>query len=297
MDINFELYKIFYHAADSGSFSKAAERLHITQSAVSQSIRNLEERTGQILFSRKARKISLTAEGAVLFKHIEQAYNFIKAGENRLNELKNLESGIIRLGAGDTVCKYFLVPILEKFIKIYPNVKLNVINRTSSQLIALLKGGLLDLCIVTLPVDDPDVDVHGFRQVEDVFIASTRFKELRGRDVSLAELCGYPLMLLQDASRTRKNLDSFLSARSIHVKPEIELESIDLLVDFARIGLGVSHVLKESALASINKGDLFIVKTIEKLPKRKLGTAIVKNVPLPHAAAVLAKMLETVHDS
>lgn len=291
MDINFELYKIFYHTAREGSFSAAAERLYITQSAVSQAVRNLEEKLGQVLFSRKKRNITLTREGEVLFEYISQAFNFIKTGESRLDELKKLDSGVVRLGAGDTVCKYFLVPVMEKFLKVHPNIKFKVINRTSSQLISALKNGVLDLCVVTLPVDDPLVEITDFLSVEDIFIASMKFGSLKGRKLTLEELCRLPLLLLQKESSTRRNLDTFFREKNVMYAPEIELESIDLLVDFARIGMGAAHVLKESALPAIERSELFELKTGIGLPKRQLGLATMKNVALSNAAAGFSKLL------
>ena len=175
LDINLELYKIFYHTVREGSFSKAGRQLYITQSAVSQAISSLEEKTGRRLFIRKSRNIKLTAEGEILFSYIEQAYNFIKAGEGKLIEMNSLDLGEVRIGVGDTVCRYFLVPYLKKFISLYPKIKIKVINRTSPQIIETLKHGQADLGIVTTPVNDENIDIADFMGVEDIFVASDRF--------------------------------------------------------------------------------------------------------------------------
>lgn len=291
MDINFELYKIFYHAAREKSFSAAASRLFITQSAVSQAIKNLEERLGQRLFFRKSRSISLTQEGQVLYKHVEQAFNFIKTGENRLAEIKNLRCGEIRLGAGDTVFKHFLVPYLEKFIQVYPKIKFKVINRTSSLLISALKNGLLDLCVCTLPVAEPSVETAHFKYAEDIFVASPRYGCPEARRLPLSELCRSPLLMLPGESSTRRNIDEFFSKMGLTLTPEIELDSIDLLLELSRIGLGIAHVLKDSALPFIERGELTAVGTETDLPARELGVCTVKNVPLSPAAREFAGLL------
>jgi DNA-binding transcriptional LysR family regulator len=293
MDINFELYKIFYHAAKSESFSAAAEKLFISQSAVSQAVKNLEDKIGNKLFFRKSRKVKLTAEGRLLFRHVEQAYNLIKTGENKILEMQNMDLGEISIGVGDTVCKYFLVPFLQKFTLEYPKVKIHVINRTSFQLLDVLKNGLIDFGIVTLPITDKSIQVQRFRTVEDIFTASpAKYGALRNREISLKELAGFPLLLLQRHSATRRNLDTFLEENGIVITPEIELESIDLLVEFARIGLGIAHVLKESTEAMIKNGDLFEVKIAEKLPQRELGIISMNNIPLSQAANRLIGMLK-----
>jgi DNA-binding transcriptional LysR family regulator len=284
MDINFELYKIFYQTAKLESFSAAAAQMFISQSAVSQSIKKLEDKMGTKLFYRKARNVKLTKEGEILFSHIEQAYNFIKSGESKITEMQNMDYGEIRIGVGDTICKYFLIPYLESFILKHTRIKIQVINRTSSQIISLLKSGSIDLGIVTMPVEDPDISVSEFMAVEDIFIACNKYSDLKDRVVPLKELCAYPLLMLEKKSATRKNLDSFLENQNISISPELELESIDLLVEFAKIGLGVAHVLNESAASEIKRGDLFKIITDTSLPQRLLGIATMRDMPLSKAA-------------
>ncbi len=291
MDINFELYKTFYLVITCGSFSGAAEKLFITQSAVSQSIKSLETKLGVTLFFRRSRDLQLTPEGEMLFTHIEQAYNFIKSGELKLSEINNLESGEIRIGASDTVCKYLLLPYLQSFNRLYPKVKIQFINRTSPKIIETLKNGLIDFGIVTIPLEDKNIIVQELTAVEDIFVAAPKFAELKQKQLSLIELNNYPVLLLEKASTTRRNFDDYLKRNDLTLVPEIELESMDLLVEFARIGLGIAHVLKESALTAIKAGDLFELKVAEKLPQRKLGLITISQVPLSKAAEVFSGML------
>ncbi|HOJ10423.1 MAG TPA: LysR family transcriptional regulator [Clostridiales bacterium] len=291
MDINFELYKIFYQAAASGSFSEAAARLFISQSAVSQAIKNLESKIGSRLFYRKSRSIKLTPEGQLLYSHIEQAYNFIKTGEDKIIQLKNLELGEIRIGIGDTICRYYLIPYLQEFNRRYPNIKIRVVNRTSNQIIHVLKNGIIDFGIVTLPVNEKNISVIDFLTVEDIFVASERFSGLNDKIVKLCELSNYPILTLEQESSTRRLLDEFLASNGVKMVPEIELESIELLVEFAKIGLGIAHVLKESAAEAIKSGELFQIKTTEKLPLRKLGIANMKQIPLSTAAKEFIKIM------
>lgn len=292
MDINFELYKIFYHTVTSSSFSNAAEKLFITQSAVSQAIKNLETKLGATLFFRHSRNLKLTPEGEMLFTHIEQAYNFIKTGEQKLTETQNLDSGEIRIGASDTVCKYFLINYLEDFHRLYPKVKIQFINRTSAKILENLKNGVIDFGIVTLPINDKNVKVRELTTVTDIFVAASKYAELKDRKVKLAKLSCYPLLLLEKNSATRRNFDTFLKQNQINLVPEVELESVDLLVEFARIGMGVAHVLKESAISSIERGELFEVEVEEKMqmPQRELGLVVMNQVPLSKAAEVFVSL-------
>jgi len=285
MDINFELYKIFYYVAKSKSFSDAAAKLHVSQSAVSQAIKNLEDKTGSQLFYRKTREIKLTYEGEILFKHVEQAYNFIKTAESKLLESQNLENGEIKIGVSDTICKYYLINPIGKFIQMYPKVKIQVFNRTSRQILNILKEGIIDFGIVTLPVHSKGIEVENYISVEDIFVASNKFIELADTPISLTELSSYPLLMLDKNSSTRQNIDSFFQKKQLSLVPEIELESIDLLLEFAKIGLGIAHVLKESAVPFIDKGELFEIKLKEKLPIRKLGIVTMKNMPLSRTSS------------
>lgn len=297
MDINFELYKVFYTVARTGSFSQAARELFISQSAVSQSIKGLEESAGCPLFIRGARNVKLTSAGEMLFSHAEQAYNLLKGAENKLLEMQSLRFGEIKIGVGDTILKYLLTPYLQQFIRDYPKIKIQIINRTSPGIIDSIKRGAVDFGLVTLPVNDRDIETTLFREVEDVFVASQRFNQLSGREVGISELSTVPLLLLQKESATRRNLDEYFALKGFVITPEIELESMDLLVEYSRIGLGVAHVLKESAGALISAGELFALKLAEPIPKRKLGVAKLKNVPLSQAASQFASILTATKNS
>jgi DNA-binding transcriptional LysR family regulator len=291
MDINFELYKIFYHAAKSQSFSEAAAELFISQSAVSQAIKNLETKLGGELFFRKNRRLKLTPEGELLLLYIEQAFHLMKTAERKLEDIHNLEAGEIRLGASDTVCKYHLLPYLKDFHSQYPHIKFRFVNRTSEQLVAILKNGMIDFGIITLPQTEPGLEVIPFQTVTDIFVASEKHSDLKGVKLSWSDLSHYPVLMLEKNSATRWNLDDFLQQKGTNIQPEIELESVDLLIDFARCGFGIAHVLKESALESMAKGELFEVQTEETLPARKLGIVTSDKLPPSGTARKLIQLL------
>lgn len=294
MDINFDLYKVFYQVATSASFSDAAAKLFISQSAVSQAIKNLEQRLGAQLFMRQTRHLQLTPEGELLLSHVGQAYNLLKTAEAKLSEMQNLETGSIRIGASDTVCRYYLLPFLEHFSLNYPKIKIQFLNRTSPQLIEALQDGMIDFAIVTLPIAKKNLAVQELIAVNDILVSANRFGTLKGHQVSWDELSQYPLLLLEKNSATRRNFDNFLKRQGIRIVPEIELESVELLVEFAKIGLGIAHVVKESVLDSIKAGQLFMVKTQQPLPTRKLGIITSKSMSLSQAGK---KFIEQLTDS
>ncbi|WP_319559666.1 LysR family transcriptional regulator [Marispirochaeta sp.] len=286
MDIDYELYKIFYRVAVAGSFTKGAEELHITQSAVSQAIKNLESRLGTPLFLRDGRRIRRSQEGEVLFRHIAQGILNFSAGERSLKEMAGFDSGEVRIGVGDTICRYHLVPIFKSFAEAYPGIRIQVKNRTSSGILSLLRSGSIDFGIVSLPAGPGQYKIQLFRTVRDVFVASGRYEVLQNRSCDIDELVNYPLLLLNGESTTRKLLDHFLQSRGIKVVPAIELESMDLLEEFAKIGFGIAHVEELSVQRAISTGELFIINTEPALPERELGIVSL-GATLPSRAANL----------
>ncbi len=279
MDINFELYKIFYYCATEKSFSTAAKRLYITQSAVSQAIKGLEKQLGVSLFIRNARSIQLTKEAELLYSYVSQAYNYLKTAESKLIEMDDLSAGDIRIGVSDSICKYFLMPYIKKFNQQYPKILVKVINRTTPQLYGVLKDGLADFIIATPPQDNTNYSYKKFASVEDIFVAVPhKYPNLKNSQISLSELNKYPLILLDSESSTRKLLNSFFEENGLTCNAEIELESLELVIEFARIGTGIAYVLRESAQQYIENSELFEIVPAKKPPKRELGVVTNKKV-------------------
>ena len=243
MDINYELYKVFYHVAKSLSFSEAAEALFISQSAVSQSIKTLEKRLNQPLFIRSTKRVALTKEGELLLKHIEPAINLITRGENQL--CADPKSGIqLRIGASDTICRYYLVPYLNAFHLKYPNIHIKVSNGTSIQCAKMLERNEVDVIVTNSPNSALNdlMDIIPVKEFRDVFIAKKDTFPLYDRPISFQELLKYPILMLEKRSTTSMYLHNLFLENSLDLVPAIELASNDLLIDLARIGLGIAFV-------------------------------------------------------
>ena len=286
MDINYELYKVFYYVASSLSFSEASKKLFISQSAVSQSIKTLEKKLDQPLFIRSTKKVQLTPAGQVLFKHIEPAMNLIARGENQLLDSTTLGLGQLHIGASDTICRYFLVPYLKEFHKTYPNVPIKVTNATSIQSVDLLEQGKVDMIITNFPNGYLN---HSYirktvADFSDVFIANPNYFHLKQKQISYQELNQYPIMMLDRHSTTSEFLRNVFLQHQLELVPEIELSSNDLLLDLAKIGLGIAFVPDYCVPA--NTKDLFILDMKEKLPNRQMIAAV--NTGLPISAATEA---------
>lgn len=268
MDINYELYKVFYYVATTLSFSEASKQLFISQSAVSQSIKALEKKLEQTLFIRSTKRVQLTPEGEILLRHVEPAMNLIKRGEAQIMDTAST-GGQIRIGASDTICRYFLVPYLERFHKEFPNTHIKVTNQTSLKCVDLLETGQVDLIVTNYPNTNLGnlstiKKIHNFK---DVFIANKDFGELKEKKLSLKELLEHPILMLDRKSTTSEFLHNLFQQHQLDLVPEIELSSNDLLIDLARIGLGIAFI---PDYCVPKDDDLFIVETDEELPNRQL---------------------------
>lgn len=292
MDINFELYKVFYYVAYKKSFSAAAKKLFISQSAVSQAIRQLELKLDCSLFQRNTKKVKLTHEGQALYTYIEQAFNFIKSGEKRLVDMNSLVSGEIKIGASDTICKYYLMPYFKIFNEKYPGIKIKVTNRTSVKCIELLRNGSVDFSVVNIPLhnESPQLEFKNTRAVQDVFIAGGSYAHLKNKKLYLKDLEQLPLLVLEQNTITRDYFDNMLKDYNVEINPDIELGSIDVLIDMARIGLGIAFVPDFCANAASEK-DIFKLNIKENVPQRYMGVVTHKNIPLSVAASKFLEML------
>lgn len=282
MDINYELYKVFYYVATTLSFSEASKQLYISQSAVSQAIKALEKRLDQTLFIRSTKRVQLTPEGELLLRHVEPAMNLIKRGEAQL--VDNSSGAQIRIGANDTICRYFLVPYLEKFHKEFPNAHIKVTNQTSYKCVELLDSGQVDLIVVNYPnshIGKPYV-IKNIAKFQDKFVANKAFSELKDKKVSLRTLLNYPLLMLEKQSTTSEFLHNLFQQHQLDLIPEIELSSNDFLIDLARIGLGIAFIPDYSFPKECD--DLFFVETEEDLPERNLAIVYNDQIPLSKAA-------------
>ena len=291
MDINYELYKVFYHVANTLSFSEASKQLFISQSAVSQSIKVLEKKLNQPLFIRSTKRVQLTPEGEILLKHIEPAMNLIRQGENQLLEANTLNGGQLRIGASDTICRYYLVSYLRDFHRRYPNVHIKVTNQTSIACAKLLESGQVDFAISNYPNSglSNTQNVRIIREFKDVFVANDEYKELRGKTISLKDLRRFPILMLDRKSTTSEFLHSMFQRHQLDLVPEIELSSNDLLIDLARIGLGVAFV--PDYCIPENEHSLFKVQIHEELPTRQIVVASNDSLPISQAAKQFMEML------
>ena len=294
MDISMELYKIFYITACEGNITRAARSLFISQPAVSQSIRALERALGCQLFLRNTRGVSLTGEGKMLMSYVEQSINLIFAAHERIKAIQRLEAGELKIGASDTLCKYYLLQYMQIFHNNHPNVRMNVTNRTSLETVALLKNGSVDIGFVNLPLSEEHcagIDVTRCFKIRDCFVAGEKYFKLCDSPISLAQLTSLPLLMLEKNSSSRGYIDEFMSANGCVLTPEIELGSFDLLLEFAKAGLGIVCISEDAAQQDLDRGLIKEVTLELEIPPRHIGMLSLKKVPLNAAAKAFRNIL------
>ena len=279
MNIDFELYRVFYTVANNGNITKASEELNISQPAISKSIKNLEEQLGGQLFVRTKRGVILTEEGKEFYNYIKQAIEYISNAESKFTDLINLEIGCIKIGINTTLTKEFLLPYLEQFHSLYPKIDIQIVTGLTYELLVKLRNGLID--IVILNISDKnygnDIDIIKCKKINDCFIVNDKYLDLVGKDLSLKDLNNYPLILQAKGSNTRAFIDNVAKENNIILKPNIELTSYTLVVEFTKIGLGIGYATKEYIKDSLKKKELFELKIKERIPSRYIGIALSKN--------------------
>ena len=279
MNIDFELYRIFYVVAKNRNITKASKELNISQPAISKSIKNLEEQLGGQLFFRTKRGVILTDEGKEFYKYISQAIEYIYNAENKFSDLVNLETGCIKIGISTTLTKEFLLPYLEKFHYLYPKIDIQTVTSYTDDLMTKLKNGLIDILILNLNNKNygNDIEIIKCRKIQDCFVVGEKFKSLASQELSFNELNNYPLLLQAKGSSTREFLDDVAKANNITLKPNIELASYSLVSEFVKIGFGIGYVTRDYVKSAIKNKELFELNLKEKIPNRYIGIALSKN--------------------
>ncbi len=279
-----DLYRVFYEVSQHKSFSKAAKSLYLTQPAVSQSISQLETELDVRLFNRNPQGVVLTEEGKLLYDYVHSALNLLGTGENKMEEFKNLQGGKIAIGVGDTISRYFLLPFLESFHQEYPDISFKLVNGTTFELVEILKQGKIDIAICNFPVEEDRLEKIVCKNIQDTFVYGNKYNGEFDKLTSIETVLSYPIICLDQDSISRHFMDELLAKKNLALNPEFELGSHDLLLDFAKINLGIACVTKEFSSAYIEQGLLREINLEEKIPKRSIGICYLKNVSLSIAS-------------
>jgi len=269
-DLN--LLRVFYTVAKAQSISRAAELLHVSQPAISLHIKTMEAQTGFTLFIRTKKGVKLTGEGMEILGYCKSIFREVDELNNTLTDINSLNTGILNIGASDTICKYYLIDRLQAFEKKYPGIRYRVTNCTTMESLTLLKQRDVDIAFVHAPIANKDFEFRPCMPLQDYFVCSYNFDTSGIK--KLSDLTNYRTLLLEQSSYSRKLLDANLLKYNVTLKPKFELASLDLLIEFCKKNMGIICVAKQYIKEELQKKELKIIRIPEKLDKREISLAV-----------------------
>ncbi|MFI3211834.1 MAG: LysR family transcriptional regulator [Eubacteriales bacterium] len=274
MDNNLNLYYIFYTVANHKNISAAAKELYISQPAISKAISKLEQSLETVLFIRNSRGVTLTPEGQLLYGQVKNAFICIKTGEERIKRMGELGVGSLSIGVSSTLCKYVLLPFLKTFIKDNPHIKITISCQSSTETLKALDNGTLDIGLVGLSNQTKNSEFLAVMDIQDVFVSTENYiNNLKIREglTKSAILENATFMLLNKENLTRKYIDTYLITNQMEISNIIEVNNMDLLIEFAKIDLGIACVIKEFVKEELANRSLRELSFGKAMTKRTVG--------------------------
>ena len=284
MSVKLELYRVFKEVAEAGNITAAAQTLFISQSAVSQSIKQLEAELQTRLFARNSRGVTLTADGRMLYEYVRSAMGLLEPGEEKLSQSRDLQMGHLTIGASDTVTSQFLLPYLDRFHRQYPAIHIQIISGRSHKVLGLLQSGKVDIAFASTPQEGASLETFPCLATHSIFVAGAEYPCDFDHVYTLEEIARFPLILLERKASSRLYLEKYFLQNGLHLNPEIELGARSLLVDLAAIGFGVAGVTEEFVRRELESGRLRKLRTSFDIPPRSVDLCVLRDVPLTSAA-------------
>ena len=289
MNVDLELYRVFYMVAKNKHMTKASEELHISQPAISQSIKKLEDQLGGTLFLRSNKGMELTKEGEMFYEYVKGALELIHNAENEFTSFKDLSKGEIKIGCSTTLTKLILMDTLKEFHKDYPNININITNDLTNNLINDLKVGKLDFVIFNESnIKETNLNIEKIKELKQGFIYNPDY--YTDSIKSFEELNNVPLILQKEESNSRKLLDYIALKNNVRLLPKMEVVSQELITEFTNIGLGVGFSIID--LAKRNFNNLKELNINKMIPKINISLATNKSVSLTYASKMFIKYLK-----
>ena len=273
MNQNLSSYRIFYAVANAGNISKAAKELYISQPAISKSIQKLEDSLSCKLFVRSSRGVTLTEEGELLYSYVKTAFETLSQGEQKLHRSIELGIGYLKIGVSSTLCKHLLLPYLKEFIRLHPHISISISCQSTNETLRLLEDGKIDIGLAGRPESIKNIQFDHLKEIEDIFVAARDYlRNLKTRGVDKNHILqSATLMLLDKNNMTRQYIDSYLQEHHIQVQDSIHISDLDLLIEFAKIGVGVACVIRSFVENELKNGALIEIPLEAPIPKREVG--------------------------
>ena len=292
MNISYDHYRIFYYVAKYRSITQAATILLSNQPNVTRTIKNLEKELDCVLFVRSRQGVQLTPEGEKLFEHIRIAFEHIEAGEEEIALKKTMQRGIVTIGASELALHCLLLPILKKYRQLYPGVRIRVSNHSTPQALDALKNGLVDIAVVTTPLDMTDaLKSTPIKSIQEVAVCGTAFSAIREKELTLSELAEYPLICLGEHTKTFDFYSKFFKQKGVVFSPSVEAATADQIMPLVMHDLGIGFV-PTAFLSNVKEADsIHVLHLKESIPPRNVCLVKRTGTSLSIAAKKLEEMI------
>ena len=292
--MNYEYCKIFYYVGKHKNITKAAAELYSSQPAVSRAIQSLEQELGCRLFVRNKSGVEFTHEGKLLFEYASVAYTQLLKAEDEVSRSVSTEGGTIYIGATITALYGYLFDILNDFQEKHPRVKFKITTGSSDKTIEKLKNGIVDLSFVTTPFKNSNnFSTLKIKEFNDILISGNRFAELKNQTLKLEDLSNYPLVCLEEGMQLREFIEEIFSENGVPFTPEIEPDSVNLIVQMVRHNFGLGFVPQSMVKEEIELGEVFKVNLEKELPARNICLITDPHHPLTNASRELIRMIKS----
>lgn len=265
---NLSRYKIFLAVAECKSISQAAARLYISQPAVSITVKKLEENLNTTLFIRKSKGVELTENGRKLYENAKRAFNILTDTEDRLRYPRS--TGYLRIAASNVLCKHFLMPYLKEFTSVYPDTDVTITCTSSLSACAMVEQCSIDLALVAKPERTGVAEYHSLGMIEYIFVCTPAYRDRLNCDHDELFECAN-IMLLDKDNVSRRHLDSYYTQNRINPSHILEVNEMDLLIEFAKMGIGVSCVVKQFVAQELCDGTLIEIELPKPILPREIG--------------------------
>ncbi len=293
MYISYDYYRIFYYVVKFGSFTKAAEKLMSNQPNLSRAVKTLETELNCTLLIRSNKGVTLTPDGQKLYEHISVAVEQIQAAEEEISLNKELRKGTISIGASEIALRCFLLPILNRFRKLYPSIGLKVSNHSTPQAISFLKKDAVDFSVVTTPVEiSKELKIEKLKDFNEVAVCGSAFASLaKQHNITVKQLSDYPLISLEKQTKTYEFLSRYFSEKGVHFTPDVEVATAEQILPMVKHNLGIGFVPDEFLKNETDCDDIIRLTLKEPIPPRSVCLITKRNHPLSLAANELKKLI------
>lgn len=293
MNISYDYYRIFYYVAKYQNITQAATVLMNNQPNITRTIKNLENELGCVLFTRSRQGVHLTPEGEKLFEHVRIAFEHIEAGEEELALDKTLQRGTVSIGASEVALHCLLLPILKEYRKLYPEIRIRVSNHSTPQAVSALKNGLVDIAVVTTPVDLPQsLKCTAIKNFDEIAVCGSAFSQIADKELTLSEIAKLPIICLGEQTKTYAFYSDLFLKHGLSFSPSVEAATADQILPLVTNNLGIGFIPKEFLKNRNSDEGIHILKLKDTIPQRSVCLIKRTGFSLSIAARKLEEMIK-----